>query len=635
MMIKKLTASFGKLNGDTLELKEGLNVICAPNESGKSTWCAFVRAMLYGIDSAERQKAGYLPDKLRYAPWSGAPMQGEMVVSADSRDITLTRWTRLKNAPMREFTAVYSGTNVEVSGMTASNVGEMLTGTSKEVFRRSAFIEQGSIAVSGSPELEKRINSIVSTGEEDCSFTEVDEQLRSWQRKRRYNRRGKLPELEERMADARSRISEIEYTASERLRLTENLETGKAECKQLEADVIESRKNARKAALENLQRLRRELSLANEDYERAVSERDACKEALSECEMGERKPEDVRAEVEADIGKCAELRETAARKSSPVLAIVMLVLALAAAAAACLIPLYYLFIGTAAFAALGVYFFIKYKNVTNAALNAAKELLNIFGKYNAEDEDGILQKEAEYLELYNQYEKSETREHRTAIMLSAARKDQERIEAETLANLDFMSGDSEAARLSRELLAAQQRCESTSARLSELKGKLDSMGDPVVLGSELKTMEEEYAAIKSEYEAIDLAVETMRAADDDIQSRFSPELGKAAAEYMSMVTGGRYDTLLINRDFSAKTKAEGDSIAHETEYLSAGTLDLMYIAVRLAVCKLALPEEANCPLIIDDAFVNLDAERTAQTMKLLREIAKERQVILFTCKELQ
>ena len=46
MMIKRLDATFGKLEGESLELHDGLNVISAPNESGKSTWCAFVRAML-------------------------------------------------------------------------------------------------------------------------------------------------------------------------------------------------------------------------------------------------------------------------------------------------------------------------------------------------------------------------------------------------------------------------------------------------------------------------------------------------------------------------------------------------------------------------------------------------------------
>ena len=103
---------------------------------------------------------------------------------------------------------------------------------------------------------------------------------------------------------------------------------------------------------------------------------------------------------------------------------------------------------------------------------------------------------------------------------------------------------------------------------------------------------------------------------------------------MSLVTGGRYSELMLSRDFSAKTKTQDDIIARDAEYLSSGTLDLMYLAVRLAVCKLALPEGESCPLIIDDALVNLDNDRLSQAMKLLREIATERQVILFTCRKL-
>ena len=65
MRIRKLQASFGKLKNESLRFHDGLNVIYAPNESGKSTWCAFIRAMLYGIDSSERARAGSLPDKQR------------------------------------------------------------------------------------------------------------------------------------------------------------------------------------------------------------------------------------------------------------------------------------------------------------------------------------------------------------------------------------------------------------------------------------------------------------------------------------------------------------------------------------------------------------------------------------------
>ena len=55
--------------------------------------------------------------------------------------------------------------------------------------------------------------------------------------------------------------------------------------------------------------------------------------------------------------------------------------------------------------------------------------------------------------------------------------------------------------------------------------------------------------------------------------------------------------------------------------------------MRLAVCELALPDGETCPLILDDALVNLDDERLEQAMKLLAEVSKERQVILFTCRK--
>ena len=637
MTINKLTASFGKLNGESLELTEGLNVICAPNESGKSTWCAFIRAMLYGIDSAERQKAGHLPDKLRYAPWSGAAMQGEMELSAGGKDITITRATKLKSAPMREFSAVYTGTNVPVEGLDAANAGEMLTGASREVFKRSAFVEQGSIVISSSPELEKRISAIVSTGDENCSFTEADEQLRAWQRSRRYNRRGKLPELEERMAETKKRLAELDSLANESERLTQQLEQGRQNCRQLENEITESRKTARRDALSNLQNLRKELNAANEAHEKADDERDARRAALCGCVIGERQPDEAAAEVKADTAKCLELKEISEKKTSPVLSTVLLVIALAVIAAAIfIIPQAYTpyaFLAGGVLCLISAALYVRHIKAKNAAHDAGRQRRMLLSKYKAEDESGIKSCYEEFLKLFDELSAAEKEEKRTAQRLAEMRTTQEKTEAKTLQELDFSGGDNEASQLSRELSAAQRSCDMLSARISEIKGRIDAMGDPLVLGSELNNMESLYAALQSEYDAIALAVDTLRAADADIQSRFSPELGKLAAHYMSVVTDGRYESVLINRDFSAKTKLSGDTVPRETEYLSAGTLDLMYLAVRLAVCTLALPENSACPLILDDTLVNLDAERTQQAMKLLREISKQRQVILFTCKE--
>ena len=78
MKIKRMTATFGRLQNETLELEDGLNLIEAPNEAGKSTWSAFLRAMFYGIPTKERDKQGFIAEKNRYQPWSGAAMEGRM-----------------------------------------------------------------------------------------------------------------------------------------------------------------------------------------------------------------------------------------------------------------------------------------------------------------------------------------------------------------------------------------------------------------------------------------------------------------------------------------------------------------------------------------------------------------------------
>lgn len=633
MMIKRLDATFGKLEGESLELHDGLNVISAPNESGKSTWCAFVRAMLYGVDSSERQKAGFLPDKMRFAPWSGSAMQGSMQLESGGRDITITRKTKTASAPMREFSAVYTGTSVSVEGLNGNNAGEMLTGVSRDVFRRSAFVEQGKVAVTHSAELEKRISAIVSSGDEDCSFTEADGRLRQWQRKRRFNRHGRLPELEDELSHKKQLLAELSDAAQQRENMSAELERAKQECERIEAEVIESRKVVRKEALSSLQGVRNEVNAATERHDKAAERRDSCRAALCACAIGERKPEEAKAEVKTDLENSMKLKERSERKSSPVLAIILMILCGALVAAGFLLPdlMIHAFVAAAVALAAGIALFIRASRRKTEKYEAAKQRRKILAKYKAESEADIAASIDEYLELYKNYAEAQRAEKESAEALAVVRRRQEQAESKTLTQLDFTGGDNQAAQLSRRLTEARAKCSRISAQMAEHSGRLAAMGDPLVLGSEISRMEAEYAEISAEYDAIALAIDTMRKADEDIQSRFSPALGKLAAEYMQFVTDGKYDGVMLDRDFSATVHEAGGNVPRNAEYLSAGTLDLMYLAVRLAVCSLALPESANCPLIIDDALVNFDADRRRQAMALLEKIAQERQVILFAC----
>ena len=123
MIIKSMTASFGALRQQRLDLEEGFNLIQAPNEAGKSTWSAFLRAMFYGIPTKERDRQGFIAEKNRYQPWSGEPMEGRMDLVWQGRAITLHRSQR-GSTPFGKFEAVDTLTGEPVAGLTAANAGE-------------------------------------------------------------------------------------------------------------------------------------------------------------------------------------------------------------------------------------------------------------------------------------------------------------------------------------------------------------------------------------------------------------------------------------------------------------------------------------------------------------------------------
>lgn len=238
MKILKMRATFGKLQSAELALGEGLNVIEAPNEGGKSTWSAFLRAMLYGINTKERDRQGYLAEKNRYQPWSGAAMEGSVELLWQGRSVTLRRGPK-GSTPFGRFEAVYTGTAELVPGLTGDNAGETLTGVPREVFERSAFVGQGGAAIDGAPALEARIAALASSGEEDVSYSQVERRLRDWLNRRKHNKTGLIPRLEEELAD-------VEETLARQSKAFRLAQEARRELERLQAEhrLLESERDA-------------------------------------------------------------------------------------------------------------------------------------------------------------------------------------------------------------------------------------------------------------------------------------------------------------------------------------------------------------------------------------------------------
>lgn len=632
MIIRHMQGTFGTLDGEQLRLDTGLNIIYAPNESGKSTWCAFLRVMLYGIDTSQRARAGFVPDKQKYAPWSGKPMAGELELEQGGKRITIRRWTEAKSAPMRGFSAVYTGTDIPVPGLTATDAGEQLTGVSAEVFARSAFIGQGGFVVTGTPELEKRISAIVTSGEEASSYTEADAQLRAWLHRRRSGQHGALPKLEGRISTVEEQLHRLERNAQEQAACAAELKQTDAELQTVTEQMNAARQRQRRAALSSMGEEKSNLRTLEQTLEQARRDAAAKRTALEQTHFGVQTPDEAGEIAERDAQWAESLADTAAHGGKPFFWVAALVLAALCAVLGYLVaqPLYYAAI---ALAVLAIVLLIAAMNGKKRAQQAAAALGELLRGYGAQDADDIYDQAEIHRAAYRACAAAMRAEQEAAAALEDAREHQCETHERLLQSLDFESGTGEAAALYQRKCALERVRTRLRTQQAQLTGAALAIGDPMALGSERAQLLEQRDALERQYAAIALAIETLGRADAELQSRFSPQLAQKAADYMDYLTDGRYDELVLARDLSAKARSADDPTPRDTAYLSAGTADLLYLSVRLALCELTCPADDPCPLVLDDTLVNFDDARAKRAMALFREIAQHRQVILFTCHE--
>ena len=712
MHIRKMNATFGRLEQAELSLQPGLNVIYAPNESGKSTWCRFIRNMFYGLSTGER---GTKADKNRYAPWSGVAMRGRMDLSTDGADYTLTRETRRAAAPMGEFSCTYSDTATAVPGITGQNAGEVLLGVSREVFERSAFIGQAALAVDQDAELERRIAALITTGEEDTSYSEAYDRLKKQLNRRRHNKTGLIPALERDIDGLNTSLLQLEDLQAQHALTAQRLEQSRQQLEELQLqqqqwELLEQRqkwqqfREAEQAADQARQKSDTMAELAG-----SLPDDPSLSRMEAQCAALTADSAEVRQAQQAADEAAARARDTdEACRSHPLypadehvlqdrlnsialpeipsplpfwLNLALSVLnAVAAALSFCFHKAPALTIATAASCLLTAAFAViwnSYRSRTQrqrqqaeqakAELEQQKEEYLPLRQAARDAADAAAQADGLYGALSKRQADAvaallgELAPFRSVSDLSSASTaiDDLRRQANALAQAEQAARD---AAMRRDLLRqhlpeggipdapARQpamsrgqveaalpqtaaNLQAAQSRLDTLTGQIRSLGDPDDLISRRQQKLVELDRLRSEYDAISLAMDALEDANLTLQNRFSPALGARAAEIFSSITGGKYNKVLLSRDFSLAAEPSDDATARSIQLLSQGAADQLYLSVRLAICDLVLPRDKAAPLILDDALISFDDDRLHAALDYLLRESEHRQILLFTCQK--
>lgn len=627
MRIKKMTATFGGLERAVLEPGPGLTVFTAPNEGGKSTWAGFLKAMLYGVDTRERDKAGFLADKTRYAPWSGAPMSGELELEWEGKEITLRRFATRGN-PFGGFEAVYTATGDPVPNLTAAGVGEKLTGVGREVFLRSAFV-QGGAAIGHSGELEARISALATSGQEDAAYSDVERTLKDWRNRRRLNRsNGLIPRLEEERAQVEAALANM---GAARRRRAEDQRT---------LERLEQRRQGLQADLDTWARI--EKHELNRRYGEAYMEWEKAKAAVpddrphpvfgamtgeeawafAQKKQGERdaaleenrRREAERGKVEASWRK---YRLWMGLFAGALVAVVLLGLVLA------------LWMGrkwTAAFAGTGgaVLLVLVFLVISPWISKNVRQRLGELSPVPVPEGADWLAQAAAYRETLAKANQAKAAE-------AAARRRVDDLAAQGGRLYDTLEMLYPPARSKADTAALLAGVEGELARvrqeLARAEGALAQLGDPEDGEARRDQLTAALEGRLGEYDALTIALDALSAANAALRERFSPALNREAGRIFAQFTGGRWDGVTLARDFTAQARA-GEGSPRTWLALSAGTAEQLYLSVRLAVCELTMPD---APLVLDDALADFDDARCALALDCLKGMAGERQILLFSC----
>ncbi len=707
MILCSMTATFGKLDGETLSFSPGLNLITAPNEWGKSTWCAFLLAMLYGIDTRQRARQGQLPDKERYKPWSGKPMEGSMEVLWQNRRITIQRQTKGR-VPMGHFRAFETETGFPVPELTADRCGQVLLGVERSVYQRTGFLQGRDLTVSRDEALSHRLNRLVTTGDDSPSGPALASGLRELKNKCRYNQSGLLPQARRELEACRSQLQALQKLDVQAAGLEERLRALDRRKQALEVHLTALQRQADREKLAQVDQARDKERQAREELARAqaqcagLPERAAAERNLAQwrslqsaldalqLEQAMEQPAPQPPEAPAVLyGLDGEQAQSQMRRRLDALsppagpsAAGKTAWALWLGAALCglllliLLPGLWRLPGAALLAAGGAGLlrgFLLRRKKAAADAQAAREMQKLLDDYQVaapEELEPLLQA---YQTRWAQYRRAlEAFQSRTAA-LETRRKalqgklaqltdggDTEaflRTQTQALEAWDAWAAacrsaaqatghrqamEAVTAGLERDPLPDQldlpeeesrraleevrQAWTQTRSQLDACRGRRAALGDRLRLEAQEEALADRVSRLELWYTALQAGLAALEQAQQDLQSRFAPKIAAEAREILSSLTLGRYDRLLLDRDLSLSAGAAGENTVRPGIWRSDGTVDQLYLALRLAVSRALLP---GAPLVLDDALTRFDDRRLAAALELLRR--EDRQILLFTC----
>ena len=606
---------FGKFRDLSMDFSEGLNVIYGHNEAGKSTLHSFLRSMLFGIDRKPGIAArNDLRD--RYTPWEAPDFGGELRFSFEGKRYILRRDFREMPAaptileeeteravpePEKLLQQALNGIT-ETAYINTVSIGQLKCATGREMVR----------------ELRGYLESIQTTG--DASLNAVDALRYLDAQKAKLNAK-RVPDAARSYAALTGEIKNLEREIA-------------APEYENQLNHFAALKDSARGELKDRQTRKEEL-LQKTAQQETVLRQAGFPEGTALSEEKER-AEQLYTEVQNDEkgGKNARQYLPLAAFAGGILFLMLMVLSAVS--------------GSRNFAAmLGIESF--YQNSGLAAGLRAFPLpasllvvLSLVLSVLLFIEGGVLlshsraaaaekQKKREALaQILRKQLASDSISEEAMTALRARFAELENIGRELTENQKALSDLCDAL---NSLTEEEKRCDEAlqeqQNRQRDLEEKLQHLGNIKNRAEQLKRALRENDRISEKLDALELAEETLTELSREIRLSFGHYLNEEAAGLISIITNGAYDSIWIDNDLNVSLNLKDQLVP--IDQVSSGTMDQIYLALRLSAARLLQADKAEkLPLVLDDSFVMYDEDRLRAALHFI-ESQYPGQVLLFTC----
>lgn len=590
---------FGKFHDCTVAFQDGVNVVYGSNEAGKSTFHTFIRGMLFGIDR-QRGRAARNDLYSKYEPWENSgTYEGTLRVLHQDTVYRIERTFQKNNKTL----VIVNETLGKQVSATKAFLDELLCGLNETTYNNTISIGQLKSATEEGmvSELRNYIANMNTSGNMALNITKASAFLKS---QRRHMEAQLVPDAARSYTTVIGEIKAIEKELSS---------------PEYENQIASYQKRRSYAQMQ--------LELRQKEKEQLLASTARGKEILTQNQFTSLNSiTDYQKQIQEEYEEYDDLKDYCKKKSPMVLRIVAVILATLFLGTA-----FYLFfidksgligrflsiqpwivcagIGGVSllFYLLAIISFVSGQRDKKDLASCTKELEEAFNRHNGSSEISehalkeFNQKMAGYQSLSTNMDKSEGALHKLS---------------------------DEIASLQREQNECSQIIEKQQKNQWEMEKMLESLGNFKTQAEGLKHTLAENEKVMQEIEAIDLAQEIMTELSSSIKDSFGLYLNKTASQLISGITDGAYTSMCVDENLNVFLNTRKKLVP--LEQVSSGTMDQVYLALRLAAAMMIQNGAEQMPLIFDDSFALYDDERLRNALKWLVQ-SYGGQIIIFTC----